>query len=63
MTPRQALACVRKVQVYAAGVASALLSYGVLDGQSRTVALVVIAVATGGGIFKAKNADKPTNGS
>ena len=54
------MAEIRKIIVYMAGVATALVALGLLSGPALTVALVIIAVATGGGIYQLPNRPRAT---
>jgi len=56
---KERLAYVRKLLVYVAGVLAQLLAFGVLDGERQTVAIGILAVLTGLGIYQAKNEPIP----
>jgi hypothetical protein len=54
------LAYVRKLLVYVLGVVAQLLALGVLHGDAQNIAVGVIALATGLGIYQAKNEPIPS---
>lgn len=60
---KERLAYVRKLLVYVAGVLAQLLAFGVLDGERQTVAIGILAVLTGLGIYQAKNEPIPDRSS
>jgi hypothetical protein len=53
------LAHVKKLLVYVAGVVAQLLAFGVLEGDVQTIAIGVLAVLTGLGIYQARNEPIP----
>jgi hypothetical protein len=56
---KERLAYVKKLLVYVAGVLAQLLAFGVLEGERQTVAIGILAVLTGLGIYQAKNEPIP----
>ena len=53
------LAYAKKLVVYVLGILAQLLALGVLEGDVQNIAVGVIAIATGLGIFQAKNEPIP----